>query len=430
MENILQRIWAYYERITTSIAFYPSIYAIFSVLTGFFMTYVERAGISIYLQEHVSILVVNNKDTALNILTTLIAGGFSMLIFTFSMVMLLLSQAATNFSPRVLPSLIRNKKHQFILGTFLSTILFNIIIVTSIEPSEENYQVPGFSVLLGIISAVIALVAFVYFIHSISTSIQISNIMENIFKTTQDTLAAQIEIEKEQADIKDFESDSWESYKTPTSGSIQSINTKKLLETAKELKTKLHITVPKGMYIFEHSILFKADRKLEDDEVSEIWSNFIFDESEIINNNFELGFKQLTEIGVKAMSPGINDPGTALDTLNYLVELAAMRMLKTDKTYLLDDDKNTIVKLEQLSFDSLMHHSYASFRTYCKHDFNLVHRLISTLAELKNAPVQSQSYHETVDKQIGLVYGDALKSLKNDADIEIITQLYNKVTND
>lgn len=59
MENMLQRIWAYYERITTSIAFYPSIYAIFSVLTGFFMTYVERAGISIYLQEHVSILRAN-----------------------------------------------------------------------------------------------------------------------------------------------------------------------------------------------------------------------------------------------------------------------------------------------------------------------------------------------------------------------------------
>ncbi|MDP5078004.1 MAG: DUF2254 domain-containing protein, partial [Nonlabens sp.] len=300
MKSILTQLQTSYHQITSSIAFYPAIYSIVAIIVALLMIILERAGISKYLQEHLAILVVNNEDTALNILTTLIAGGFSMLIFSFSMVMLLLSQAATNFSPRVLPSLIANKKHQFILGTFLSTILYNIIIVTSIEPGKEDYQVPGFSVLLGIGSAVIALIAFVYFIHSISTSIQISNIMENIFKTSQDALAVQIAIEKEQAYVEDFETDSWQSFKTPTSGSIQSINIEKLLETAQELKTKLHITIPKGMYLFEHSVLFKADRKLEDDEVSEIWSNFIFNESEIVNNNFELGFKQLTEIGVKA----------------------------------------------------------------------------------------------------------------------------------
>ncbi|MEN8817497.1 MAG: DUF2254 family protein [Nonlabens sp.] len=76
------------------------------------------------------------------------AGGISMLVFSFSMVMLLLSQAAANYSPRVLPNLISNRKHQYILGAFLATILYNIITVIGLEPKGDGYLLPGFSVLL------------------------------------------------------------------------------------------------------------------------------------------------------------------------------------------------------------------------------------------------------------------------------------------
>ena len=64
--------------------------------------------------------------------------------------MVLLNQASSNFSPRVLPGLISNKRHQKILGIYNATLLYCIFTLVQIEPNQEKFQLPGFSVLLAI----------------------------------------------------------------------------------------------------------------------------------------------------------------------------------------------------------------------------------------------------------------------------------------
>ena len=153
------------------------------------MIYLEDLGVSKYLVEHLPILVVDNGDTAMTILSALISGLISVVVFSFSMVMLLLSQASSNYSPRLLPGLISDKRHQVILGIYLATILYNIFILFSIQPTGDKYQIPGFSVLIGILATVVCLYAFIYFIHNISQSIQISNILQGIFDTAKSRLS-------------------------------------------------------------------------------------------------------------------------------------------------------------------------------------------------------------------------------------------------
>ena len=148
------------------IAFYPSIIALFGILLAYFMLFLEEKGITKYLLEYIPDVVVNNTETSRSLLTTFIGGLISIMVFSFSMVMLLLSQASNNYSPRLLPGLISDKHHQVILGIYLATILYNIFILFSVEPSEDKYTLPGFSVLLGIVFTILCLVAFIYFIHN------------------------------------------------------------------------------------------------------------------------------------------------------------------------------------------------------------------------------------------------------------------------
>ncbi|NJW54951.1 DUF2254 family protein, partial [Salinimicrobium oceani] len=136
----------------SKIAFYPSLFALSGLLFAFIMMYLEERGISGYLVENIPLLVVNNGDTALTILSACITGLISMMVFSFSMVMVLLNQASTNYSPRLLPGLISDHKHQIILGIYLSSILYCIFILFSIQPTGDQYQVPGFSVLVGILA--------------------------------------------------------------------------------------------------------------------------------------------------------------------------------------------------------------------------------------------------------------------------------------
>ncbi len=176
MKKLFNRIVTFYHTISSKIAFFPTLIAFGGLVLAFLMIYFESKGISIKMLKIFPQLAIENGDTALSIINVCIGGLISLMVFSFSMVMLLLSQASSNYSPRLLPGLISDKKHQIILGIYLGTIIYNIFTLFSIEPSEEKYSLPGLSILLGIAATIFCLALFIYFIHNISQSIQINNI--------------------------------------------------------------------------------------------------------------------------------------------------------------------------------------------------------------------------------------------------------------
>ena len=93
MKQLYNRTISFFNVIESSIAFYPTLLAFLGFVFAMIMLYLEELGISKYLIEHAPILVVDNGDTAMTILSALISGLISVVVFSFSMVMLLLSQA-------------------------------------------------------------------------------------------------------------------------------------------------------------------------------------------------------------------------------------------------------------------------------------------------------------------------------------------------
>ncbi|WP_124980527.1 DUF2254 domain-containing protein [Nonlabens xiamenensis] len=425
MKALYLRIKSFFNTLTSSIAFYPTFYAITAILFALVMKWAEGQNISGFLQENVPTLVIDDIETARNILTTLIASGVSMLVFSFSMVMLLLSQAAANYSPRVLPSLISNRRHQYILGTFLATILYNIITIISIEPDGKDYQLPGFSVLLGILSSITAIAAFVYFIHSISTSIQINSILKNIYHMSRNRLEQLITSDKTDNDFP--ATSDWFLYETRKSGTIQNISIPGLLKMADQLDNRFEILITKGEYILEKSEMFKSEKELNENELKEVYKNFNYSESELVRDNYVLGFKQITEIGVKAMSPGINDPGTAIDTIDYLTDLIALRMLKQDYDVVVNKDDQPTLSLAVVNFDHLLYNFLAAYRNYCKHDLNVMHRLLSMLLKCLNKQSCDASYYKVLHREASLMIKDAEDSVGNSFDLEVLHSIYDSI---
>ena len=416
MNSIFIRLKSFFNTITGSIAFYPSFYAVSAILFGLFMKWAEEMDATRAFQEVFPSLVINDVDTARSILSTLIAGGISMLVFSFSMVMLLLSQAAANYSPRVLPNLISNRKHQFILGAFLATILYNIITVIGIDPSGSNYHLPGLSVLIGIISAFVALAAFVYFIHSISSSIQINNILENIYNKSSKRLQVLIEQQTSQDQFPD--TTQWHTYHTHRSGTIQNLSVEGLKKSCETCTTRFEMLVTKGKYILEGEALFKSEKELSDTQLTEVYKNLNYSESELVSDNYALGFKQITEIGIKAMSPGINDPGTAIDTIDYLTDLVRLRMLKKDHSIVLNDDKEALIKLKTIEFEDLIYDIFASYRKYCKEDLSVMGKLLQLFSLCMGRETCQPSYYTVLHLQAQLLIHDAEESISNSHDLD------------
>jgi len=421
MKQFFYRTISFFNVIESKIAFYPTLLAFLGFNFAFFMLYLENKGVSRYLIEHVPVLVVDNGDTAMTILSSLISGLISMVVFSFSMVMLLLSQASSNFSPRLLPGLISDKSHQIILGIYLFTILYCIFVLFSIQPTGDQYQIPGFAVLLGILQTVISIYAFIYFIHNISQSIQISNILQNIYKVAKKRLDQLIDNEENQFD--EFpSSEDWHEYHSENSGYLQNISFTNLVDICQAEDIQLHILPVKGIFVLNGIPLFRASKKLDENTVNKILTNFNFSRDELVSDNYTLAFKQITEIIVKAMSPGINDPGTAINGIDYLTELLALRMRKKDTSIIIRDEK-AYVRINTINFEDLLHQIMASIRTYCKQDIILVQKLLLMFYYLEKQKSHDSSYSKNLRYEAENLLKDAKESIKNEDDIKSATNL-------
>lgn len=419
MKKVIVNGFEYLKKLESKIAFYPTLYSLTGLVFAFFMYYAENKGISSYLADNVPLLVINNTQTAFNILTTFIAGLISIMVFSFSMVMVLLNQASSNFSPRVLPGLISNKRHQKILGIYNATLLFCIFTMVGIEPDGGENQLPGFSVLLAIVFMVICLGAFIYFIHSISQEIQVHNIMQRLFDEAKNRLDQLINSEKD-SNQKFPDTDNWTVYKSPETGFLQDIVLDPIIQFAKENNNQFEIITIKGQYVYKDKPLFKSKTKLNDESLVELFKYFHFSRDEIIEDNYVLGFKQITEIAVKAMSPGINDPGTTIIAIDYLAELFQIRMYKNDISILFDDSQ-PLVKINSVTFKELLYFVLAPIRTYAKHDVIIVNKLINMFQHLAfNIDCDNKGYLSDINKEVKLLSIDANSAINNQEDLKYI----------
>ena len=416
---------AFYKEVKSKIAFYPTLFALSGLLFAFLMMYLEQRGISVYLVENATFLVVDNGNTAMVILSACITGLISMMVFSFSMVMLLLNQAASNYSPRLLPGLISDYRHQMILGIYLFSILYCIFILFYIQPTGDKYQIPGFSVLLGILSTVLSIYAFIYFIHNISQSIQISHIIDVRYTAAKVRLNIVIERDKEAPDTFP-DSHDWHEYHTETSGYFRDLNRQHLIEFCKKKQTLLVILPVRGMFVLKGNTLFSSRKALTEKEIETVLTYFHFSREELISNNYVLAFKQIAEVIAKAMSPGINDPGTALNAIDYLTDLLRMRMLTTDQSYICKNGK-AYVQERAVSFEELLYNVLASIRTYCKHDIVVVQKLGYMFVYLQKQEAKEERFYQKLDDEAERLLLDARYCLDNKTDIDVIEKMAKKL---
>jgi len=428
MKSLYIKIKSFFHTIEDNIAFYPALLSFIGFNFAMLMLYLEGQGISAFVIEHVPELVINNADTAKTLLSFLTGGIISIMVFSFSMVMVLLNQASSNFSPRVLPGLISKRNHQYVLGMYLATILYNTFTLVGIDPLEnDKYQLPGFSVLIGIILTVLCFFAFLYFIHSISQSIQVNSILKSIYTKARNRLGALVDKERENAPSFPDTSD-WKEYGSKETGYLQTFAATNLINICEKNDMQIKIIPIPGAFVLKGIPLIQTSKEVDEELAEEILSNFNFAEGELVDDNYALAFKQISEIGIKAMSPGINDPGTAINTIDYLTELFAIRLQKNDDTIITKDDQS-LIYVNTVNFSELLYQVMVSYRTYCKHDMTCVQKLFIMIKYLLLQKTSNDDYHNSLIDEAKYLYDDANLNIDNEEDKRRIEQLYQSLPN-
>ncbi|WP_313329290.1 DUF2254 domain-containing protein [Stutzerimonas balearica] len=411
MSALTNRLFRLYHRVIGSIAFYPTLIALGLACLCLITIVLELTWLQPY-KEQLELGVVKNAENARLILGTLVGGIISLMVFSFSMVMVVLNSAASSLSPRVIPGLISSRSHQLVLGVYLGTIIDSLMLISTIQEGDD-INVPSLGVFLALFLGVICLCLFIYFIRSISLSIQVDYILNRVYKQT----LAQLQARRRQADdheVMPWPDDSrWTTIRAQRSGYFKALNLSAAQALLQEQDAHMTVQVHYGFFVMPGHPLIRLDRELDEACVSRLLDCFDFYVEEYAHRHFFFGFKQIVEIAIRALSPGINDPGTAIKAIDMLGVLLAERMhLPNHEVAPIEGQPRLYIR--ELELDAMLQLAFGPLRRYGSSDLQVLLTLLQACKNLLYAAGDSATerillrHAEAVVEQASITLSGAL----------------------
>ena len=422
MGSFYRTIQTFLKQAVRSVAFLPVPMIFGALITAFAFFWLEsNTEISKQTTEIFPALAITSQDTARTILGMFIGGLITLTVFTFTQIMTLLNQVASSYSPRLLPKLTGDRSLQFVMGLNLASIVLSIAVLLSIR-STESYTIPNFSILICTILGIACLVLFVYFVTSITAKIQVGNIIDRVANDALEDL--QDECDRSSRgfgeDVVPPEVTNWYAIPSPISGYLGTVAHEKLASLSLEFETRLYIGVAKGQFVPRGLPLLQSKRKLNEEQVEQVLAAVApirdqFDDWYLPN------LKQLTEIALKALSPGINDPGTALTVIDRQTEILAT-LMETPMHNVYRSEGGGEVWFARHGYREVLAALMQEMRCYGKGDPLVVRRLFQMLFHLLQLSEGSVTYPRYVRREIEILLADAIDNIASEADRSVIAR--------
>ena len=412
----------YGKEAVRSVAFLPVPMIFTAVVFGYVFFWLENnTDISDLTSETFPALAITSQDTARTILGMFIGGLITLTVFTFSQIMILLNQVASSYSPRLLPKLTGDRSLQFVMGLNLATIVLNIAVLLSIR-SSDDYKIPNFSILICVLFGIICLCLFVYFVTAITKRIQVDSIIDASARDAMQSLEAQCNLDDRGYAEEGLPEgvEGWYVIPSPISGYVGSVEHKTLAKLAKENATRFYIGVSKGQYVPKGLPLLQSEHVLAEDSVEEVLSAVApirdqFDDWYLPN------LKQLTEIALKALSPGINDPGTALTVIDRQTEILG-KMMHVPMYNHYRHEEGGELWFSRHSYEEVLTTLMSEMRCYGKQDPLLLRRLFQMLYHLLEMAADGLSYRRYILQEVSALLRDARQNIQNPRDRSLIAR--------
>ncbi|GHA93882.1 DUF2254 domain-containing protein [Modicisalibacter luteus] len=330
----------------------------------------------------------DDPDTARTLLATLIAGMISLMVFSFSMVMSVLTQAGGNFSHKLVFGLVTERRHQQVLGHYLGTILYILVLLMVPVDGRTPDVWRSLAAYLGAGMVINCLALFVYFIHNASQSVQINAITQQLHESALRSMerlqARQRHNQWCYVGHRDISDNRCHYIHARQSGYIQRADLQELAQLAKAADCVIHFNFALGDFIVRGFPILKIESEQPpDDEWSEAVVCYLeYVEGESIQDLYVNGLTQLMEIAVKALSPGINDPGTARLCLHQITELLCERLKFQPCNTLADETGRDRVTWPEESLESLLYKLYTPILHYGRDDVSICLALLKSLKTL------------------------------------------------
>lgn len=395
--NLTKWLRIYYNNVTGSIAFYPALIAVGFLLLSWGMLEIDFSEWGKELKSGLSWLSLKDAGTARAIISTIAAAVLSLTVFSFSMVMIVLNQAASQMSNRVLSSMIENRFQQAVLGFYIGTIVYALFLLSTIRDISSGVYVPALSIYLLILLMVVDIFLFIYFLDYVTQTVKYETVINRVMKHTHRTMEKNFESYGEEKIT--WNELSYMEVKAEKSDYFQSYNEKKLLEIAAAENLYITFLYIQGTFLLKGTVFMRvySEKRIEQERLQEISAAADFFNGQPIDRNADYGFRQLAEIAIKALSPGINDPGTAVIALHALSDILSRKLYTRLPALRKDHEKVDRIYIPSSSFEELFEKCMYPIWNYGKQDEYIQAALRQIIEQLRTADFKNQ-YSGLFDK--------------------------------
>ena len=398
------RLLGVWDSLRTSFWFVPATMAVVAIALSFMLVEVDalmaRNG-----SRRFSWLYEVGPEGARAVLSAVATSMITVASLTFSITMLTLQLASSQFGHRLLRNFMRDRANQLVLGTFTSTFLYCLLVLRTIRGAEDASATPHVAVSFGVLLAALSIAVLIYFIHHVALSIRVETVLEKLAAETRaaidrlypeligrggrvgrDATPPQLIWTDDAAEAR--------SLRPNESGYVQRIDHEEIMRMAVEHDLLIKIEAPPGHFVTDREAFLsvKPAGRISDQVADDLRAVVVIGPDRTPAQDVDFSLRRIVEIAQRALSPSLNDPQTATYCIDRVGEALAQLAERTTPSPLRVDANGRLRVLTEFStFEALAPSIIASVARYALADADVVRQILTVCDNLSRAAGPTRS---------------------------------------
>lgn len=428
-------IW---DALRSSLWFVPTLFVLGSIVLAQGMIEIDHALPVGKLESWLPRVFSVGPSGARSVLATIAGSMISVAGVAFSITIVALSLASSQYTSRILRNFMRDRANQAVLGAFVGIFVYCLWVLRTIsEGSGESYSfVPPTAILMAVVLALVGIACLIFFIHHIAQAIQAEHI---VLAATSETLSAVERLFPEdmgegpgngedglELPGMPGEDADWRSVPARSTGYLQSVDEQGLMDFAHDRGVVVRVEFCVGDFVVEGSALASltappppasvaATNQPGGDTAGELCGLMAIGGQRTMVQDASYGIRQIVDVALKALSPGVNDTTTAVSSVEHLAAIMArVAERKMPSRFRLKDGQVRVI-VQRPSFEALLGGAFDQIRQSAGGNVATLGALVDGLTVIAER-TNDAGRRRAIARQLGLVAELAGRTIEQDAD--------------
>ncbi|WP_269542244.1 DUF2254 domain-containing protein [Cerasicoccus fimbriatus] len=368
---------------------------------------------------------MQTPEGARTILSTISGSIITVTGVLLSTMVVVLTLASQQYGPRLVQNFIEDRPSQFVIGTFCGCFIYNIITLKNVSSGDTSF-VPNISVLFAVLFSLMCIGLMIYFVQHVASSIQVQSIMRRVYSDLNEAVdelfpeevarpsTEEISVDDVRAQLEDGPAEGLIELSCLRAGYLQFIRDSEILRLVEQHDLLLELCCLPGEFMVKGQALarVRCRRSLHDEAREKLLATFVIGTFPTHEQDVMFPIRQMEEIAIRALSPGINDPHTAEECIDYLA--CAFRVLATrpwPDTLRVGQDGQPRLITRTWSFEKLLRGAFQQTFFYGREDITIVRKVLIALNDIAETCEPGSDRRKTVTefaRELAQAGGDSL----------------------